>query len=157
MKIKLIFTGATQEDFVSKGIEKYSSRLKHYADIEIIETPERKYAKSISETQIKNIEAELILKKIAKSDYLVLLDENGTQLSSKEFSNQVQKFQLSGFKTIIFLIGGAYGFSDDLYQRANMKIALSKMTFTHQFARLILIEQLYRAFTILKNEPYHHE
>lgn len=157
MKIKLLFTGSTQEDFIVKGIEKYMNRLKYYADVVIIETPERKYPKSFSEVQIKDAETEQIFKKIIKSDYLVLMDENGIQMSSKEFSNQMQKFQLSGNKTIVFLIGGAYGFSDEVYKRANMKISLSKMTFTHQFARLILIEQIYRAYTILKNEPYHHE
>ncbi len=156
MKIKLIFYGITQEDYILSGIQKYFDRLKHYCDAEIIEIQNIKLPKAASESQIKIAESEAILKKTEKSDTVVLMDEMGIQYTSIEFSKQIQKFQLSGAKNILFIIGGAYGFSEEMYQRANYKIALSKMTFTHQFARLVLIEQIYRAFTILKNEPYHH-
>ena len=157
MKIKLLFIGETQDDFVKIALGKYFDRLKHYVEIEIIELSFKKSNKSLTESQIKLQEAEQALKKISIGDFVVLLDEKGSQLSSKEFSKMIQKYQLSGNKSIVFVIGGAYGFADELYKRANQQLALSKMTFTHQFARVILVEQIYRAYTILKNEPYHHE
>ena len=143
MRIKLIFIGISQEEFVKIGIEKYYNRLKHYADVEILEILNKNGSKLSTENQIKNYEGELILRKVEKSDYIILLDENGVQYSSVDFSKQIQKFQISGYKNIVFIIGGAYGFSKEIYDKANIKISLSKMTFTHQFARLILIEQLY--------------
>ena len=137
-------------------IDQYVKRLSHYIkfDLEII--PDLKNTKNLSEVQQKEKEGELILKKLSSSDILILLDENGKQFTSVELSTYLQKRMNSGIKTLVFVIGGPYGFSENVYAKAQGKVSLSKMTFSHQMVRLFVVEQLYRAFTILRNEPYHH-
>ncbi|MDP4189732.1 MAG: 23S rRNA (pseudouridine(1915)-N(3))-methyltransferase RlmH [Bacteroidota bacterium] len=157
MKITLLLIGKTNDDYLKKGIGIYQDRLKNYITFELKTIPELKKTKSLSELQQKEQEGLLILELLKPQDTVLLLDEHGEEYSSVNFSTFLQKKMLSGIKNLIFVIGGPYGFSDKVYQRANGKISLSKMTFSHQMIRLIFIEQLYRAFTILKGEPYHHE
>lgn len=157
MKITLLLIGKTNDDYLKKGIGIYQDRLKNYITFELKTIPELKKTKSLSELQQKEQEGQLILELLKPQDTVLLLDEHGEEYSSVNFSSFLQKKMLSGIKNLIFVIGGPYGFSDKVYQRANGKISLSKMTFSHQMIRLIFIEQLYRAFTILKGEPYHHE
>ena len=156
MNIKLIAIGKTDNKNLQTLIEDYEKRLSHYIKFEFEIIPDLKKVKHLSEEQQKEKEGELILAKTQNSDLLILLDENGKQMDSVAFSNYLQKHMNSGIKTLIFVIGGPYGFSDEVYNRANGKLGLSKMTFSHQMVRLFFIEQLYRGFTILKNEPYHH-
>lgn len=156
MQIKLIAIGKTDNKHLQTLIEDYKKRLSHYIKFEFEIIPDLKNVKHLSEAQQKEKEGELILVKTQNSDILILLDENGKQMDSIAFSSYLQKHMNSGIKTLIFVIGGPYGFSDDLYKRANGKLGLSKMTFSHQMVRLFFTEQLYRGFTILKNEPYHH-
>jgi 23S rRNA (pseudouridine1915-N3)-methyltransferase len=157
MKITLLTVGKTDKDWVKQGIDIYATRMKHYFPFSIVEIPELKNASSLSEDQIKTKEGELILKNIKPTEDVILLDERGREFSSIEFAKTLQdKISYIG-KDIVFVIGGAYGFSDAVRQRANSKISLSKMTFSHQMVRAIFVEQLYRAFTIMKGEPYHHE
>lgn len=156
MNIKLIAIGKTDHKNLIALIDEYAKRLSFYVkfDFEII--PDLKKIKHLSEAQQKEKEGELILAKTQISDVLILLDENGKQMSSEGFADYLQKHMNSGIKTLIFLIGGPYGFSEAVYNRANGKLGLSKMTFSHQMVRLFFIEQMYRGFTILRNEPYHH-
>lgn len=157
MNIKLLAIGKTDHKALQNLIEEYSKRLSFYVkfDFEII--PDIKNVKNLSEVQQKEKEGELILAKLSATDQLILLDENGSTFSSVGFSDYLQKKMNSGTKTLVFVIGGPYGFSDEVYQKAQGKIALSLMTFSHQMVRLFFIEQLYRGFTILRNEPYHHQ
>lgn len=157
MNIKLIAIGKTDNKNLQTLIDEYQKRLSFYIkfDIEII--PDIKNVKNLSESQQKEKEGELILAKITPTDQLILLDENGKTFSSITFSEELQKKMNSGVKTLVFVIGGPYGFSETVYTKAQGKISLSLMTFSHQMARLFFIEQLYRGFTILKNEPYHHQ
>lgn len=157
MKIKLLVIGKTDDAYVQTGIQKFELRLKHYVPFEIHVINDLKNSKNLTEIQQKTKEGELILAQLETSDTVILLDENGTQYTSRQFSEFIQKHMLSGAKNLFFIIGGPYGFSPEIYARANGKISLSKMTFSHQMVRLIFIEQLYRAMTILKNEPYHHD
>lgn len=157
MQIKLIAIGKTDHPAIQKLIEEYSSRLEHYIRFELEVIPDLKNTKSMSEASQKEKEGELILKKIQNSDELILLDERGKTFSSVEFADYLQKKLNSGLRQLIFVIGGPYGFSEAVYSRANGKISLSKMTFSHQMIRAFFVEQVYRAFTILRNEPYHHE
>jgi len=157
MKITLLTVGKTDKDWVKQGMDIYVSRLKHYIPFSITEIPELKNVSALSREQIKAKEGELILKNVKPADNLVLLDERGKEYSSVEFAKVLQdKINYEG-KDIVFVIGGAYGFSEDVYRRANSKMSLSRMTFSHQMVRAIFAEQLYRAFTIIKGEPYHHE
>lgn len=157
MKITLLTVGKTDKDWVKQGMDIYVSRLKHYIPFSITEIPELKNVSALSKEQIKAKEGELILKNVKPADNLVLLDERGKEYSSVEFAKVLQdKINYEG-KDIVFVIGGAYGFSEDVYRRANSKMSLSRMTFSHQMVRAIFAEQLYRAFTIIKGEPYHHE
>ena len=157
MKIALLTVGKTDRDWVKQGLDIYISRLKHYIPFSIVEIPELKNVSALSKEQIKTREGELILKNIRPADDLILLDERGREYSSVEFAKLLQdKISYIG-KDIVFVIGGAYGFSDEVYARANSKISLSRMTFSHQMVRAIFAEQIYRAFTIMKGEPYHHE
>ena len=156
MQIKLIAIGKTDNKSLINLIEDYKKRLCHYIRFEVELIPDLKNTKHLSEDQQKDKEGELILSKTQNSDILILLDENGKQMDSVAFSDYLQKHMNSGLKTLVFVIGGPYGFSDEMYNRANGKLGLSKMTFSHQMVRLFFIEQLYRGFTILKNEPYHH-
>ena len=156
MKFKLIAIGKTDSKNLQPLIEDYSKRLGFYISFSFDIIPDIKNSKNLSEKQQKIAEGNEILKRIQKSDTLILLDENGKTFNSVQFSEFLQKKMNSGLKNLIFIIGGPYGFSDEIYQRANGKISLSTMTFSHQMVRLFFIEQLYRGFTILKNEPYHH-
>ncbi len=156
MKITLILNGKTEDDYLIKGISIYEQRLKHYIPFEMIVIPALKNAKALSIEQQKQKEAELLLKNVQPSDRLILLDELGKELGSVQFSEFIQQQMNSGIKNLVFVVGGPYGFSDEVYKRANGKVSLSKMTFSHQMVRLFFIEQLYRAMTILRNEPYHH-
>ncbi|MCH2223371.1 MAG: 23S rRNA (pseudouridine(1915)-N(3))-methyltransferase RlmH [Crocinitomicaceae bacterium] len=156
MKIKLICVGKTIKGYLKDGENEYLKRLKHYCSVEMIEIPELKNAKKMSRAQIKAEEGKLILNLIKPQEQLILLDENGHQFGSVQFSKFIEKRKNQGGKSIIFVIGGAYGFSDDVYVKSQSKISLSSMTFSHQMVRLFFLEQLYRAHTILKGEPYHH-
>nr|WP_287938565.1 23S rRNA (pseudouridine(1915)-N(3))-methyltransferase RlmH [Algoriphagus sp.] len=157
MQIKLLAIGKTDHASIQDLIREYSSRLGYYIRFDLEVIPDLKNTKSISETTQKEKEGELILKKIQTSDELILLDERGKTFTSMEFSDYLQKKMNAGLRQLIFVIGGPYGFSEAVYARANGKISLSKMTFSHQMIRPFFIEQIYRAFTILRNEPYHHE
>ena len=157
MNIRLIAIGKTDNKALQSLIDDYTKRLSFYIkfDLEII--PDIKNVKNLSESQQKDKEGELILDKITPTDQLILLDENGSTFSSVGFSEELQKKMNSGVKTLVFVIGGPYGFSETIYSKAKGKISLSLMTFSHQMVRLFFIEQLYRGLTILKNEPYHHQ
>ena len=157
MKIKIAVIGKTHKSFLVDGESEYLKRIKKYVAIEKIEIPDVKNAKNLTFNQIKEKEGKLLLAKIEPYSLIVLLDEKGKEFTSMKFSNWIQNNMNRGYKNIIFLIGGAYGFSDEVYAAANEKIALSKMTFSHQMIRMLFTEQVYRAFTILNNEPYHHE
>jgi 23S rRNA (pseudouridine1915-N3)-methyltransferase len=157
MTIKLLTIGKTDKKELISLIDVYKKRLNHYIKFQFEIIPDIKNTKHLSETEQKQKEGELILKTLLPTDALILLDENGTQFNSIAFSNYLQKHMNSGIKQLVFVIGGPYGFSDAVYKKANGKIALSKMTFSHQMVRLFFIEQLYRGFTILRNEPYHHQ
>lgn len=156
MKTTLILVGKTNGKLFNQGIDDYAKRITHYMPFNIKVLPELKSTKSLSENQQKVKEGEMILKNLSPSDDLVLLDEHGSELRSIEFASWLVKKRNSG-RNVVFVIGGPYGFSQDVYNRANEKISLSKMTFSHQMVRLIFTEQLYRACTIIKGEPYHHE
>ncbi len=156
MTIKLIAIGKTDSAPLKQIIADYEARLKHYIKFEFEVILDIKNSKSLSKKQQKEKEGELILKKLKATDVLMLLDEGGKQFSSVEFSTYLQKKMNSGIKQLVLVIGGPYGFSEAVYHKAQGKISLSKMTFSHQMVRLFIIEQLYRGFTILKNEPYHH-
>lgn len=157
MKIKLLAIGKTDDKNLQTLIEAYQNRLKHYINFEIDVIADIKNVKNLTEAQQKEKEGELILKKLSTTDVLILLDEKGTQFSSVAFSEYLQKKMNAGVKQLVLVIGGPYGFSEAVYKQAQGKISLSKMTFSHQMIRLFVVEQLYRAYTILKNEPYHHE
>ncbi|CAN5340380.1 23S rRNA (pseudouridine(1915)-N(3))-methyltransferase RlmH [soil metagenome] len=156
MKISLLLTGKTEESWIKAGFEQYCKRLEHYCSFEVIELPAIKFSGKIPVAEQNRLEGEMQLTKISPSDRLILLDEKGKEFSSQTFSGWLEKQQSAGHKRIVFLIGGPFGFSEKIYERANEKIALSQMTFSHQMVRVILAEQLYRGFTILKGEKYHH-
>ena len=156
MRVTLITVGKTMVPWVKEGLEDYASRLKHYIPFEIKEIPELKDTKALSESQIKEKEGALILKAAGNSE-IILLDEHGRQYRSIEFAEQLRRKLSHASKDICFVIGGAYGFSPEVYASASAKISLSPMTFNHQMVRTVFAEQLYRAFTIIKGEPYHHE
>ncbi len=157
MKIKLLAIGKTDDKNLMQLISMYQKRLQHYIKFELEIIPDIKNVKNLSEAQQKEKEGELILSKIQNTDQLILLDDKGKQYTSIEFSSFLQKKMNSGIKQLVLVIGGPYGFSDTVYKKANGKLSLSKMTFSHQMIRLFIVEQIYRGFTILKNEPYHHE
>ncbi|SKB53430.1 23S rRNA (pseudouridine(1915)-N(3))-methyltransferase RlmH [Daejeonella lutea] len=157
MKITLLTIGKTEDKYLLEGIEIYLKRLKHYISFRILEVPELKGTKNLSQDQQKTKEAELIFKNINSTDYVVLLDENGLELSSKQFSMFLNKKMVGGQQHLVFVVGGPYGFSEEVYKRSGEKISLSRMTFSHQMIRLFFTEQLYRAYTILRGEPYHHD
>lgn len=156
MKIKLIMIGKTTGDLYIDAIDDYTNRIKHYNNFSIHVIPGLKNTKKLSQEQQKQAEGELILKELTAQDTVILLDERGKEYCSMEFAKWLENKQLTA-QNIVFVIGGPYGFSDNIYKRANEKISLSKMTFSHQMVRLIFVEQLYRACTIIKGESYHHE
>lgn len=157
MKITLIFVGKTVKSFLKEGEAEYDKRLKRYIKVDEIIIPELKNASKMSEIEIKRKEGELVLAKLSTSDVVVLLDDKGKELSSINMAKWIEKFQIGGCKNLVFIVGGAYGFSEELYQKANHKLSLSKLTFSHQMVRMIFKEQLYRSYSILKGEPYHHQ
>ncbi len=157
LKAELLVIGKTDEAYLNEGITNYLSRLGNTLPFEIVILPDLKQRRAMNFEQQKQQEGEKILSVLSTSDYLVLLDENGKQYTSRQFAGRLQKFMNSGMKKLVFVIGGPYGFSQDVYARANEKMSLSAMTFSHQMVRLIFIEQLYRAVSILNNSPYHHD
>ena len=157
MNIELVVVGKTDMKEVEALVSMYSKRLNHYVRFAITVIADIRNTKKLSESEQKRLEGEAILRLVTDADHLMLLDEHGAELRSLEFAELIQKRMSSGVKRLVFVIGGPYGFSDAVYQRANSKLSLSKMTFSHQIVRAIFTEQLYRAFTILRNEPYHHE
>ncbi|MDB2631528.1 23S rRNA (pseudouridine(1915)-N(3))-methyltransferase RlmH [Flavobacteriaceae bacterium] len=157
MKIKLLAVGKTDNAALIALIQNYEARLRHYVSFSIDVIPDLKNTKNLSELVQKEKEGALILSKISNTDRLFLLDDKGTTMDSVAFSQFLQKQMNSGLKQLVFVVGGPYGFSDEVYKKAQDKISLSKMTFSHQMVRLVAIEQIYRAFTILRNEPYHHQ
>jgi 23S rRNA (pseudouridine1915-N3)-methyltransferase len=157
MKICFLVIGKTDEAYLQKGLEIFLKRIPHYILFEMKIIQDVKNARNLSEEQQKEKEGELILQQILPSDEIFLLDEQGMEVSSVDFARFLEKKMLSGTKRLVFVIGGPYGFSANVYSKATGKISLSKMTFSHQMVRLIFAEQLYRAFTILKGEPYHHQ
>ena len=156
MKITFLLTGKTNEKYLESGIDIFHKRLKHYVNFEIITIPDLKNTKNLSTESQNQKEGELILNKLSNPDFVVLLDDKGKEYTSVDFSKFINKHQVNSTKHLVFVIGGAYGFSQGVYKRANTKFSLSKMTFSHQMVRLIFVEQLYRSYTILKGEPYHH-
>lgn len=156
MKITLLVVGKTTSAQVESLIQEYQKRLTHYLPFALQVIPELKNTKALTPDQQKQAEGEMILRAVAQSADLVLLDEHGKEFRSIEFADYIQKKMSSG-RDVVFVVGGPYGFSEAVYQRANGKISLSKMTFSHQMVRLFFVEQIYRAMTILRGEPYHHE
>ena len=157
MKITLLVVGKTEDRYLIEGMEKYLNRLKHYIGFNLTVIPEIKNTKNLSEAQQKVREAELILKQISNLDTVILMDEKGKKYTSVAFSNYLNKQMIGSVQHLVFIIGGPYGFDESVYKRANGSMSLSDMTFSHQMVRLFFVEQLYRAFSILKGEPYHHE
>lgn len=157
MKITLLVVGKTEDKYLIEGIDKYLKRLKHYINFNMVVIPDVKNTKNLTEAQQKSKEAELILKQISNLDTVILMDEKGKKYTSMLFSNYLNKQMIGSVQHLIFIIGGPYGFDESVYQRANGRMSLSDMTFSHQMVRLFFVEQLYRAFSILKGEPYHHE
>ncbi|MEN9699968.1 MAG: hypothetical protein RLZZ301_1166 [Bacteroidota bacterium] len=156
MKIRLLLVGKTAFDELKVGEQRYQNRLVHYTPFERLDLPDVKNPKALSQELIKKKEGEQFLEKIQPSDFVVLLDERGKSFSSIAFAQWIEKQQVQLQSNLVFIIGGAYGFSPELYQRANLQLALSDMTFSHQMVRMVFLEQLYRAFSIIKGEPYHH-
>jgi 23S rRNA (pseudouridine1915-N3)-methyltransferase len=157
MKITLLQTGKTTDKHVAELVDLYSNRIKKYSAFDIVTLPELKNTKNMPVQEQKNKEATKIFQSLTDDDYVILLDENGKELRTIEFSGAIEKMFFLPKKRIIFIIGGPWGFSDEVYKRADYKMSLSKMTYPHQLVRLLFLEQLYRVFTIIKGEPYHHE
>lgn len=156
MKVTLLWVGKTNDKALEGMIQEYLNRLQHYVSVDVVTIPELKNAKNLSVPQQKQMEGELILQKVTPQTDLILLDEHGQEFRSMEFADYMRKKQSAG-RELMFVIGGPFGFSEAVYQRANSQLSLSKMTFSHQMIRLLFAEQLYRAMTILKGEKYHHE
>jgi len=157
MKIVLITIGKTNEKYLIEGINEYNKRLKKYSNFEIIDIPNVKNTKHLSDYEVIKKEGEVILTQLKDTDHVVLLDDKGKAFTSLTFAQKLQQWLIVGRKRLVFIIGGAYGFSESLYERGNEKLSLSNMTFSHQMIRLFFLEQMYRAYTILNNEPYHHK
>jgi len=157
MKITLLAVGKTEDKYLIEGIDKYLNRLKHYIGFNFVIIPDIKNTKNLTQAQQKTKEAELILKQVNNLDTVILMDEKGKKYTSVHFADYLNKQMIGSVQQIVFIIGGPYGFDESVYKRANGSISLSDMTFSHQMVRLFFVEQLYRAFSILKGEPYHHE
>lgn len=157
MKITLLAVGKTDDPRIADLVDVYANRLQHYINFDVEIIPDLKKTKNLSTDQQKNREGQLILDRLQSSDFVTLLDEKGKTYTSLQFAQLINKRSVSGMKRLVYVIGGPYGFSIDVYSRGNSKLSLSTMTFSHQMVRLFAVEQVYRAFTILKNEPYHHE
>jgi len=157
MKILLLAVGTTTDKNMKNQIQSFTTRLSHYVDFKYIEIPNKKKSNKLTISEFKNFESETLEKNILKGDYIILLDEKGKSYTSVEFSKKIEGFMINSYKRIVFVIGGAYGFTNQIYNQANDTLSLSKMTFSHQMIRLFFVEQLYRAFTIIKNEKYHNQ
>ncbi|MBR0053035.1 MAG: 23S rRNA (pseudouridine(1915)-N(3))-methyltransferase RlmH [Bacteroidales bacterium] len=157
MEVKFVTVGKTDVPWVKEGLDLYVSRLRHYVPFTLVEIPQLKNVSAFSQEQIKEKEGELILKQVAPGETVILLDERGRQYRSVEWADWIQRQLSMGGKGLVFVVGGAYGFSQKVYDRSNGLVSLSKMTFSHQMVRTVFAEQLYRAFTIIRGEPYHHE
>jgi 23S rRNA (pseudouridine1915-N3)-methyltransferase len=157
MRVALLQTGKTTDRNLSPSIDDYASRIRKYTVFDILTVPDLKNTKNMPPSEQKEKEGKKILQMLGKDDFVILLDEHGKELRTKEFSELLQKSMMTARKRIVFVIGGPWGFSEEVYSRCDMKFSLSKMTFPHQLVRLLFLEQLYRAFTIIKGEPYHHE
>ena len=157
MNIKLIAIGKANDDYIQQGFDDYESRVKHYINFNFIEINTIKHLKGKSPEDIKLAESSILLKQFLPNDYIILLDEKGKHYDSKNFADLIQNYMLRSIKNLAFVIGGAYGFDKSIYERAQAKLSLSSMTFSHLLTRLIFMEQLYRAMTIINNQPYHHE
>ena len=157
MKVSFLQMGKTDQKYIIEGVKDYSERIKHYIPFEILSLKDIKKSKSSDRDKVKKTEGVEILKRLSKEDYVILLDESGKEYTSIEFSSFLKNKIYAGFKKLVFVSGGSFGFSEDVYKRADEQVSLSKLTFPHQLVRLIFLEQLYRAFTIIKGVPYHHE
>jgi 23S rRNA (pseudouridine1915-N3)-methyltransferase len=157
MKIVLLQTGKTTEKYISEGVEEYSGRIRKYNPFEIITLTDLKNTKNMPVSEQKIKEGKKMLESVVAEDFIIVLDEKGSEFSTSEFAGQLRKIFLQSKKRIVFIIGGPYGFSEDVYRRADMKMSLSRLTFSHQLVRLLFAEQLYRVFTVIKGDPYHHE
>ena len=157
MELKLVTVGKTDVKWVKDGLDLYVSRLRHYVPFTLVEIPQLKNVSALTQEQIKEREGDLILKQLASGDSVILLDERGKEYRSVEWAEWIRQRLARGGKALVFVIGGAYGFSQAVYERAEGMVSLSKMTFSHQMVRTVFAEQLYRAFTIIRGEPYHHE
>jgi len=155
MRITLIESGKTRDPFIREGVEQFRKRVVHYVPFRIETIPDLKNTRNLTMKEVQNQEAALTLKRIKSTDYLVLLDERGQEHTSISFAEYLNSLE-GQVKQLVFVIGGPYGFSEEVYRRANAKLSLSKLTFSHQLVRVIFMEQLYRAYTILKGDPYHH-
>lgn len=157
MKISLLTVGRTTTDYIEKGIKFYSSRIIHYIPFEILAVSDIKNSRALSQQQQKEKEGDEILASLRPGDIVVLLDERGKELTSRELAESIDRYALQGIKRLVFVVGGPYGFSKKIYDRANYLLSLSRMTFPHELVRLFFVEQVYRAMTILRGEPYHHD
>ncbi len=157
MKIQLVAVGKTSSGYIREGIDMYLNRLKHYLPVEVKIISDIKENKSMTEERQKELEGEAILSTLMPGDYVVLLDERGDELTSRQFSTYMDKRMSTVARRMVFIVGGPYGFSQKVYDRADSKLSLSRMTFNHEMVRLFFVEQLYRAMTILRGEPYHHD
>lgn len=157
MKITLLAIGKTNARFLQEGIDQYTKRLSHYIPFELKILPDVKTTKALTNEKQKEMEGQMFLSAIGQGDWVTLLDEKGKEFTSREFASYIDKKNITIPKNLIFIIGGPYGFSQEMYNRANEKLSLSKMTFSHEMIRLFFVEQIYRAMTILKGEPYHHD
>jgi len=157
MKLLLMAVGRTTKPIVRQGVDEYLGRLRHYLQTEVKIIPDVKHSASLTAERQKELEGASILEAVTPADYMVLLDENGREMTSREFASYLERHMASGIKRLVFVVGGPYGFSPGVYARANAKLSLSRMTFNHEMVRIFFVEQLYRAQTILRNEPYHHD
>ena len=157
MKVRLIVVGKTDEKYLIQGIKKYEDRLKHYVKFSLEVIPDVKRGKKTNVSQLQLDEGKAILSKVKSNEFLVLLDERGQEFNSVQFAKFFEKKMVGGVNSMVFVVGGAFGFSQEMYDRANSKISLSQMTFSHQMIRLFFVEQIYRAFTIIKGEKYHND
>lgn len=157
MKITVLAVGKTATGYLAEGIDHYLKRLKHYLPVELIVIPDIKGARSLTEAEQKEREGDAMLQALQPGDYVVLLDERGREYTSREFSDEISRRMNQGLKRVVYIIGGPYGFAPKIYDRADSKISLSRMTMTHEMVRLLFVEQIYRAMTILRGEPYHHD
>ena len=157
MRVVLLQTGKTIEKYISDGVAEFSARIRKYAGFEILTIPELKNTKSMPVASQKMKEGNLILQLLNNEDYVIVLDEKGREFRTIEFSEQLSKIFILSKKRVVFVIGGPWGFSDEVFERADLRMSLSKLTFSHQMVRLLFVEQLYRALTVIKGDPYHHE